>query len=412
MKECDYMIDVCFANFYIEITRRCNMNCIHCAKGKAQNLDITKNIVDKSMNELKNYYIHFLDIIGGEPFLNIDGFEYTIDSIIKNKLKLYQVYIFTNATIKDMRIVKAIQKLADYLKREKPLFALATKKYTEHYSSINYRYKTDVSKKDIVVVASTNYHNNSEMIKDTINYYNSKFNRDNAIAISQNEDVLLNDVNINFEGNVVENYKRFPDEAIQRIRLVDNHYCVIDDNTPDVLIDKAITISANGNVFIGYLSSYSKVDSELAMFNILDCNNSFYQKISEWCWKYPFTEKMHITKERYNAYKWLKKENRLNDNELSNAYSKININDGMALCESILKNLHNNYPTLTHSDVEKAFNCYLLLDIENSTDFEKEMILMLFSSFSDCEIKDIISDYKHNAVVAKKALISILTNRV
>lgn len=401
------MTNLYFAYLCIEITRRCNMNCIHCAKGKAQNLDITKNIVDKSMSELKNYYIHSLDIVGGEPFLNIDGLKYVVDSIIKNKLKIYQVYFYTNATVKDIRIVEAIQKLADYLKQEKPLFAPDTNKYTDKYSSINYRYKTDVSKKDVIIVASTNYHNNDKMIEDAINYYNSKFNRDNAIAVSQNEDILIDDVYINFEGNVVENYKCFPDEAIQRIRLVDNRYCIIDDSTDDVLINKAITISANGNVFVGYLSSYSKVDNEIAMFNILDCNNSFYQKISNWCWEYPFTEKMHNTKERYNAFRWLKKENRLNDDELFTAYSKININDGLSYCESVLKNLHNKYPTLTHSEVEKAFNCYLLLDIENSNDLEKEMLLMLFSSFCGHEIKDIISNYKHNALIAENALIAL-----
>ena len=37
------MNDLYLSDLNIEITRRCNMNCIHCAKGQAENLDISKD---------------------------------------------------------------------------------------------------------------------------------------------------------------------------------------------------------------------------------------------------------------------------------------------------------------------------------------------------------------------------------
>lgn len=36
----------------VEVTRRCNMNCDFCARGKAQSLDISKEIIDKTLDEV------------------------------------------------------------------------------------------------------------------------------------------------------------------------------------------------------------------------------------------------------------------------------------------------------------------------------------------------------------------------
>lgn len=38
----------------IEMTRRCNMNCDFCARGQAQNVDITHEIIDKTLDEMKD----------------------------------------------------------------------------------------------------------------------------------------------------------------------------------------------------------------------------------------------------------------------------------------------------------------------------------------------------------------------
>lgn len=50
----------CFA---IEVTRRCNLNCDFCAKGEAQGMDITKETIDKTLDEVSEAYIHMLSNI-------------------------------------------------------------------------------------------------------------------------------------------------------------------------------------------------------------------------------------------------------------------------------------------------------------------------------------------------------------
>lgn len=46
----------------IEITRKCNMNCIFCSRGDSQNLTISKSIIDKTLLFL--YYTELQAPIG------------------------------------------------------------------------------------------------------------------------------------------------------------------------------------------------------------------------------------------------------------------------------------------------------------------------------------------------------------
>ena len=39
-----------------EVTRRCNETCLHCCKGKAESIDMTKEIIDKVLKS-QNYKI-------------------------------------------------------------------------------------------------------------------------------------------------------------------------------------------------------------------------------------------------------------------------------------------------------------------------------------------------------------------
>ena len=58
----------------LEVTRRCNMNCAHCLRGDAQCLDMSKEVVDKVLQDID--YISFLFFTGGEPSLNIPIMDY------------------------------------------------------------------------------------------------------------------------------------------------------------------------------------------------------------------------------------------------------------------------------------------------------------------------------------------------
>ncbi len=96
---------------YLEITRRCTLECAHCLRGNRQNFDISDEILDNALRDV--VHIQTLDLGGGEPFL----VPQVIESII-NKIKIYgikvnQIRFTTNGTVLTPTIIDILKKLHD-----------------------------------------------------------------------------------------------------------------------------------------------------------------------------------------------------------------------------------------------------------------------------------------------------------
>ncbi|MDD3369532.1 MAG: 4Fe-4S cluster-binding domain-containing protein [Lachnospiraceae bacterium] len=85
----------CFCG--IELTRRCNLNCIHCYKGDAQDLDIDPQFIDSVLDQIDTIY--HLGIAGGEPSLALGSLRYLLDSLRRHNTYVGKVTITTNAVI-------------------------------------------------------------------------------------------------------------------------------------------------------------------------------------------------------------------------------------------------------------------------------------------------------------------------
>ena len=57
----------------MELTRRCNMQCAFCARGQAQNIDMSHEVIDATLNQLNGVYINNLRLNGGEPLLGSEA---------------------------------------------------------------------------------------------------------------------------------------------------------------------------------------------------------------------------------------------------------------------------------------------------------------------------------------------------
>lgn len=68
-------------------------------------------------------------------------------------------------------------------------------------------------------------------------------------------------------------------------------------------IGKAISVSANGNVFAGCSKSYKDVDAE-PMFNVAECSGNFLDRVIKWSRQYPVNEKINRFRELYKAIQW------------------------------------------------------------------------------------------------------------
>ena len=98
----------------LETTRRCNLNCAHCMRGLSQNVDLSKDIVDRVLSDFRVYKFSHILFSGGEPTLNPDIIVYTIDKIISENIDVYEIAMVTNGQIFNKDIVDAFNRFNDY----------------------------------------------------------------------------------------------------------------------------------------------------------------------------------------------------------------------------------------------------------------------------------------------------------
>lgn len=101
---------------YVVFTRDCNLRCSYCYQNKT-NKKITKDILDKTIKFIKEYEkIHYINLFGGEAFLELDSIEYLIDNLIDIKNKTgrdFTIYTNTNGTIYNEKFLKLINKISN-----------------------------------------------------------------------------------------------------------------------------------------------------------------------------------------------------------------------------------------------------------------------------------------------------------
>lgn len=93
----------------LEIGRRCNLQCPHCLRGKAEDTTLNIRTAKKLINEFQG--IGSITFTGGEPTLYTDEICKIIDYIIQEKKPIDSFYIATNGVKRD---IKLLLKLAEF----------------------------------------------------------------------------------------------------------------------------------------------------------------------------------------------------------------------------------------------------------------------------------------------------------
>ena len=96
-------------NLAIELTKLCNLDCAHCLKGESQNVDISKEIIDKVFSQIDS--VGRLFLTGGEPTLASGALESIIESIRKYNVSIFEWGMDTNGTMYSERFYKALAEL-------------------------------------------------------------------------------------------------------------------------------------------------------------------------------------------------------------------------------------------------------------------------------------------------------------
>ena len=82
----------------IEITRRCNLNCIHCYAGGNQKIDLNETLIKNIIEQANDMGVNRLVLTGGEPLLDKNVFAY---AEYAKKIGVPEVALLTNGTLLD-----------------------------------------------------------------------------------------------------------------------------------------------------------------------------------------------------------------------------------------------------------------------------------------------------------------------
>ena len=90
----------------IELTQRCNLNCSHCFRGSARNVDISKEIIEKVFEEIKD--VNILDLSGGEVFLGYEQLKMILEVAKEKDVIISSCSMIINGTIYDERMYELL----------------------------------------------------------------------------------------------------------------------------------------------------------------------------------------------------------------------------------------------------------------------------------------------------------------
>lgn len=113
--------DIILNELMIEVTRKCNMQCAHCLRGEAQNVNIHKEYIETLLKDVTQ--INLLTFTGGEPSLNIDAIKFTLETLKKYKIYVENFYMVVNGR-------KSCQKI-EFLHLLVDMYAYQKDKYGE-----------------------------------------------------------------------------------------------------------------------------------------------------------------------------------------------------------------------------------------------------------------------------------------
>lgn len=101
----------------VEVTRRCNMNCRHCLRGNAQEVDIDFSVIDALAEQSAQIYT--LTFTGGEPTLNVPAIAHTLDALRRRNVPVTSMRMITNGALHSRELVEIVREFSDYIARWK-----------------------------------------------------------------------------------------------------------------------------------------------------------------------------------------------------------------------------------------------------------------------------------------------------
>lgn len=212
----------------IEITRKCNLQCAHCLRGDAQNITMSKEVIDKIFEDAAD--CKQLLFTGGEPLLALDEIEYFVDKVIANDWTTSNIAVTINGTIRNPKLID----IANRFCRSK------------NGSTFQ------------IIVSDDEFHDKAQS-KSTVEFYQNCEHEPFVFVIPQKD--LLKDTKEEFTlaGRAIDYYKNHPklDEkyVVKNEEQTNHRLCVLKDRIPCAMY---ITVYGGFESYVG--EEFSTVD--------------------------------------------------------------------------------------------------------------------------------------------------------
>jgi uncharacterized Fe-S cluster-containing radical SAM superfamily protein len=165
-----------FQDLVIEVTRRCNLECAHCLRGDAQDVDINHLHLMKMFSKTKR--IDTLTITGGEPSIAVKEIENLIFALRFFSVSVGNFYIATNGVDVTDEFILAIVKLYNYCD-DNEVSKVAVSNDQFHYN---------MEARKLEMFKFFGYHHNNE--KDEPYRFQTLVNQGRAEGFSNTHDVF------------------------------------------------------------------------------------------------------------------------------------------------------------------------------------------------------------------------------
>lgn len=221
-------------NLIVEVTRQCNIKCLHCLRGPAENLKMDPKYIDILLSKVS--YISSVTFSGGEPSLNVPIIEYFLNRLMEKNVRLGSFYIATNGIKINLDFVVICLKLYSY-SEEKDFCSVDVSNDVYHAKEGKY---------DTVLLDGLKF-TNRKYSRESWNFDNGKLlimegkakklathNHKQTVSVIENQEDF-NDANIylNCEGNIVNgcdwSYKSQKKNVLCSVDDLETYY----NNLPD-----------------------------------------------------------------------------------------------------------------------------------------------------------------------------------
>ena len=241
----------------LELTRQCNLNCVHCFRGESENKYMKVDIIEKVLKNIAR--VNTFLITGGEPLLAIEQLREINDYLKQDRINIREFVVVTNGTILTDEIIDILSTI-----NERSYLEIRISNDKFHELELEKNNLKHIKEKNVDILKK--YFKVTEEISNNKYYFIDKIGR--AANLTQNDLDYINNI-----GDTSIKYVFSNNLILQKYREEYPLPKLIEDN----IVDGSLNIDVNGNITPTY---YSYVNEDNNIYSNVRGNKTLKKAIT------------------------------------------------------------------------------------------------------------------------------------